>query len=67
MAARRAVAGDSFWALHGEARPPSPWLEDPPHETPGWYSVYVQDQRTLAVFTAHAAALQTFAAALSWG
>jgi mannan endo-1,4-beta-mannosidase len=64
MAAQGAIAGDNFWAWAGEARPPSLWTGDPPHETPGWYSVYDQDASTLAIFTAHAAALQTFAVAL---
>jgi mannan endo-1,4-beta-mannosidase len=64
MAAQGAIAGDSFWAWAGEARPPSLWTGDPPHETPGWYSVYDQDQSTIDIFTAHAAALQTLAVAL---
>jgi mannan endo-1,4-beta-mannosidase len=60
MAAQGAIAGDNFWAWAGEARPPSLWTGDPPHETPGWYSVYDQDASTLAIFTAHAAALHSF-------
>jgi mannan endo-1,4-beta-mannosidase len=32
---------------------------DPPHETPGWYSVYDTDTSTLAILEAHAAAMRT--------
>jgi len=49
------VAGDNFWAWGGEARPPSAWTGDPPHETPGWYSVYDTDESTLTIIAAHAA------------
>jgi mannan endo-1,4-beta-mannosidase len=53
-----ALAGDNFWAWGGEARPPSKWTGDPPHETPGWFSVYDQDATTEAVITAHVAAVK---------
>lgn len=52
-----ALAGDNLWAWAGEGRPgvPSPqWIGDPPHETPGWYSVYDADAATLLVLAAHA-------------
>jgi len=49
-----AAAGDNFWAWAGEARPGAPWVGDPPHETPGWYSVYDSDASTLAIISAHA-------------
>ena len=53
-----ALAGDNFWAWGGEARPPSKWTGDPPHETPGWFSVYDQDATTQAVITTHVAAVK---------
>jgi len=61
MAAQGAIAGDNFWAWAGEARPPSKWTGDPPHETAGWFSVYDADQSTLDVISAHAAALKKYA------
>ncbi|MBI5959785.1 MAG: mannanase [Chloroflexi bacterium] len=51
------AAGDNFWAWAGEARPGNGWVGDPPHETPGWYSVYDSDESTLAIITAHAQAI----------
>jgi mannan endo-1,4-beta-mannosidase len=48
------VAGDNFWAWSGQARPGDDWVGDPPHETPGWYSVYDTDESTLAIISAHA-------------
>ena len=50
-----AIAGDNFWAWGGQARPGGLWVGDPPHETPGWYSVYDSDASTLALIAAHAA------------
>ena len=47
------AAGDNFWAWSGQARPGDPWTGDPPHETPGWYSVYDTDESTLAIISAH--------------
>ena len=64
MAAQGAIAGDNFWAWAGEARPPSKWTGDPPHETAGWFSVYDADASTLAVISAHATALKKYAVAL---
>jgi mannan endo-1,4-beta-mannosidase len=55
MAAGGPAAGDNFWAWAGEARPGYAWIGDPPHETPGWYSVYDVDESTIAVIRAHAA------------
>ena len=43
------LAGANFWAWAGAARPGYPWIGDPPHETPGWYSVYNTDSTTLAI------------------
>lgn len=43
------VAGANFWAWSGTARPGYAWIGDPPHETPGWYSVYSSDSSTQAV------------------
>ena len=48
------AAGDNFWAWAGQSRPGDDWLGDPPHETPGWYSVYDTDRSTLAIIVAHA-------------
>ncbi|MDP9036930.1 MAG: cellulase family glycosylhydrolase [Myxococcota bacterium] len=56
-----ALAGDSFWAWGGEARPPSRWAGDPPHETSGWYSVYDADRSTTALIASHASAVKAFA------
>jgi len=53
-----ALAGDNFWAWGGEARPPSKWTGDPPHETPGWFSVYDMDTSTTAIISAHAASIK---------
>jgi mannan endo-1,4-beta-mannosidase len=55
MSAGGPAGGDNFWAWSGESRPGSDWVGDPPHETPGWYSVYDIDQSTLAVIAAHVA------------
>ncbi|KAL1503283.1 hypothetical protein AB1Y20_011336 [Prymnesium parvum] len=60
LAKRKAdgVAGLSFWAWGGEARPRAPgavwqvgdpFVGDPPHELQGWYSVYTGDESTHAV------------------
>jgi mannan endo-1,4-beta-mannosidase len=52
------VSGLNFWAWGGEARPSQPgshwgegdaWTGDPPHELQGWYSIYDDDDSTLAV------------------
>jgi mannan endo-1,4-beta-mannosidase len=64
MAAQGAIAGDNFWAWGGEARPPSKWTGDPPHEKAGWFSVYDADQSTLTVISTHATALKKYAVAL---
>jgi mannan endo-1,4-beta-mannosidase len=43
------LGGANFWAWAGAARPGYPWIGDPPHETPGWYSVYDIDTSTQAI------------------
>lgn len=43
-----------FWAWGGASRPGDDWLGDPPHETPGWYSVYDIDESTIAIIASHA-------------
>ncbi len=48
------LCGDNFWAWGGASRPGDGWLGDPPHETPGWYSVYNTDESTLRIITSHA-------------
>ncbi|MBN2132146.1 MAG: cellulase family glycosylhydrolase [Sedimentisphaerales bacterium] len=52
------VAGSNFWAWSGQARPGEAWIGDPPHERPGWYSVYDADASTLQLIEKHAAALR---------
>ncbi|KAI8910334.1 glycoside hydrolase superfamily [Gorgonomyces haynaldii] len=44
-----AYGGFGFWAYAGESRPGDKWVSDPPHEAPGWYSVYDKDQSTIQV------------------
>lgn len=51
------VGGDNVWAWAGQARPGDPWVGDPPHETPGWYSIYNTDTSTLTILATHAQAL----------
>jgi mannan endo-1,4-beta-mannosidase len=48
------LAGANFWAWAGSARPGYAWIGDPPHETPGWYSVYNLDSTTLAIIGEYA-------------
>ncbi|RIB16156.1 Glycoside Hydrolase Family 5 protein, partial [Gigaspora rosea] len=43
---KNASTGLMFWAFAGIARPDDEkptWVGDPPHEVPGWYSVYDSD------------------------
>jgi hypothetical protein len=35
------------------------WIGDPPHETPGWYSVYDADESTLAIIASHVEEMKT--------
>ncbi|GES74068.1 glycoside hydrolase family 5 protein [Rhizophagus clarus] len=54
---QKACTGHVFWAFAGIARPSDPpptWIGDPPHEPPGWYSIYDSDEKTLNVFSEHA-------------
>ncbi|CAH1762457.1 24164_t:CDS:2 [Entrophospora sp. SA101] len=54
---QKRFSGLAFWAFAGLARPTDSipqWLGDPPHEPPGWYSVYDTDQSTLNIFAEHA-------------
>ncbi|MFL5307194.1 MAG: cellulase family glycosylhydrolase [Polyangia bacterium] len=53
-----ALAGDNFWAWGGEARPPSKWTGDPPHEPAGWFSVYDADTSTTAIISTHGATIK---------
>jgi mannan endo-1,4-beta-mannosidase len=48
------LAGDNVWAWAGQARPGDAWIGDPPHEIPGWYSIYDQDTSTLSILAEHA-------------
>jgi mannan endo-1,4-beta-mannosidase len=48
------IAGANFWAWAGASRPGDNWLGDPPHETPGWYSVYDTDESTIRIISSHA-------------
>lgn len=54
MSTGEPVGGDNFWAWAGHSRPGDPWIGDPPHETPGWYSIYDTDATTLAIVSTHA-------------
>ncbi|HXD12436.1 MAG TPA: hypothetical protein VN653_20365, partial [Anaerolineales bacterium] len=54
------LGGDNFWAWGGASRPDDGWLGDPPHETPGWYSVYNTDESTLAIISSHATDIMRF-------
>jgi mannan endo-1,4-beta-mannosidase len=56
------LVGDSIWSWSGQGRPGDRWIGDPPHEKPGWYSVYDQDASTLAILTDHAADLRSIGA-----
>ncbi|KAJ2839956.1 hypothetical protein FBU31_000593 [Coemansia sp. 'formosensis'] len=59
-----AFAGAAFWAYAGSAQPPLQpteeisWTGDPPHEPPGWNSVYDNDTSTLAVISGFSSRLQ---------
>jgi mannan endo-1,4-beta-mannosidase len=48
------LVGDSLWSWAGRGRPGNPWIGDPPHEKPGWYSVYDRDATTLEIIAGHA-------------
>ncbi len=48
------IGGANFWAWAGLARPGNPWVGDPPHETPGWYSVYNSNSTTLQIIADYA-------------
>jgi mannan endo-1,4-beta-mannosidase len=52
------LVGDSLWAWGGQGRPGDDWVGDPPHERPGWYSVFDADDSTLEIMAAHAARLR---------
>eukprot|EP00850_Spirogloea_muscicola_P002806 SM000011S18984 [mRNA] locus=s11:145682:148327:- [translate_table: standard] len=57
------MAGQLFWAWSGEGRPSNPGprrLGDPPHEPPGWYSVYDKDNSTLEILSHYAKCTQEF-------
>ncbi|KAJ1957575.1 hypothetical protein GGI12_004988 [Dipsacomyces acuminosporus] len=59
--------GAAFWAYAGPARPPEKptteitWTGDPPHEPPGWNSVYDKDSSTLAIIQGFSARIGTLA------
>jgi mannan endo-1,4-beta-mannosidase len=48
------LSGDNIWAWSGQGRPGDAWIGDPPHERPGWYSVYDRDTSTLEILVRHA-------------
>ncbi len=60
MSANQSLWGDSFWGWAGEARPGGTWTVDPPHETPGWYSVYDIDTTTIDIIVNHANAVAAY-------
>lgn len=45
---------NNFWHWPGD-----PWVGDPPHEEPRWYSLYDSDASTLAVIAAYAQELSS--------
>ncbi|GJP41672.1 hypothetical protein CLOM_g1313, partial [Closterium sp. NIES-68] len=52
--ARNSFAGIAPWAWSGQGRPSDTGpqqLGDPPHETPGWYSIYDQDAGTINIIS----------------
>ncbi len=51
------ISGSNIWAWGGRGRPGQGWIGDPPHEPPGWYSVFDCDDSTLAVIAEHGKAL----------
>ena len=53
------LSGDTLWAWGGRGRPGTPWLGDPPHERPGWYSVFDSDASTLEILASHAARMES--------
>jgi mannan endo-1,4-beta-mannosidase len=55
------LVGDCLWTWGGRARPGDSWIGDPPHEPPGWYSVFDSDESTLDLIRKHAAVLRTAA------
>ncbi len=56
------ACGSNLWCWSGAARPGGPWVGDPPHEKPGWYSVYERDGSTLSIIAGHADDLRSVAA-----
>ncbi|KAK9719874.1 hypothetical protein K7432_004501 [Basidiobolus ranarum] len=49
--------GQMIWSWAGEGRPTDEeprWLGDPPHEPPGWYSIFNTDDTTLKIIREHA-------------
>lgn len=53
------AAGSNIWVWTGHSPRTSGHVGDPPHETPGWYSVYVDDKSTLQIMKRHAQHLGT--------
>ncbi|ORX80986.1 glycoside hydrolase [Basidiobolus meristosporus CBS 931.73] len=48
--------GQMLWSWAGEGRPNDDeprWLGDPPHEPPGWYSIFDSDETTLKLIQEH--------------
>ncbi|MGB0714510.1 MAG: family 20 glycosylhydrolase [Phycisphaerae bacterium] len=61
-AANGPSAGFNIWAWAGAAKPGDSWIGDPPHEKPGWYSVYQTDETTLQIMQAIAEELRLLSA-----
>ncbi|MHC5109300.1 MAG: hypothetical protein ACYTHJ_05425, partial [Planctomycetota bacterium] len=51
LAAHGYAGGINIWSWAGEAEPGDRWIGDPPHEKPGWYSVYARDHSTLDILS----------------
>lgn len=51
------ATGSNIWVWSGASQPKSGSVGDPPHEKPGWYSVYDKDESTLRLIHRHASDL----------
>ena len=59
------AAGVNVWVWAGRSRPGDRWIGDPPHEKPGWYSIYASDSSTLTLLQSLSQDLHNIARARS--
>jgi len=59
------AAGSNLWVWSGASRPGMTSVGDPPHEKPGWYSVYGSDRSTVQAIRHHASELAALPTVLS--